>query len=181
MTAKKAVLLLLVVANLLFLTAMLQEAEALTVEDVSKALICPCGCGKILDGCYCDTAAQMKTGKDGIEQKISEGKTKDQIIAEFQLVYGDQILMTPQKSDLELTLWAFPIIASVIGTVAIYQLARRKATIPDSEVKSPIAETEVEEELEMFETEKDETKKYEEIFEQEYQKFKKDQNEKSDA
>ncbi len=177
MTTKKAVLLFLIVASFLFLIPTLNEAKAQSVEDISKSLICPCGCSKILDGCYCDTATQLKAD---IEQMIGEGKTKDQIIAEFQAVYGDQILVTPQKSGLELTLWAFPIIASVIGTVIIYQLARSKASIPDSEVRSPIAETESEEKEETLKEEREETRKYEEIFEQEYKKFKKDQERKND-
>jgi cytochrome c-type biogenesis protein CcmH len=172
---KKAALLLLIMASFPLMTPMLNEAKAQTVEDISKSLICPCGCGMILDSCYCDTATRLKSQ---IEQKIGEGKTKDQIIADFQAVYGDLIiLVTPPKSGLEWTLWTLPIIAAVIGTIAIYQLAQRKASIPDSEVKPPIAETEEEEKEETFEKE-EEMKKYEEIFEQEYQKFKKDQQKK---
>jgi len=171
MKIKKAALLLLTLASLLFLIVMLSEAESQTAEDISKSLMCPCGCGQILSGCYCDTATQLKSD---IERKISEGETRDQIIADFQADYGDQILVTPPKSGLELTLWTFPIIASVTGTVVIYQLARRKAPIPDSEVKAPIAETEEKEE-ETLEKEKEEMRKYEGIFDQEYQKFKKEQ------
>lgn len=179
MTTKKAALLLCILASFPVLIAMLNEAAAQTVEDISKSLMCPCGCGKILDGCYCTTAIDLKSE---IEQALAEGKTKDQIIADFQEDYGDQILVTPPKSGLELTLWTFPIIASVIGTVAIYEMARKKVPFPDSEVKAPISETEDEEKEETFEEEKEEElKKYEEIFEQEYQKFKEDREGESGA
>ncbi len=177
MTRKKTTLLLLLAtSSLLFLTAILGEAWAQTAEEISKELICPCGCSKILSECFCDTAAQMRSD---IELMIGEGKTKDQIIADLRATYTDQILVTPSKSDLELTLWMFPIFASVIGTIAIYEMARRKAAIPDSEVRAPIAETGEEEKEETSEKEKDEMAKYEDIFEREYQKFKKDQEEES--
>ncbi len=174
MATKKAALFLFVLISFPFLTAMLNEAMAQTVEDISKSLICPCGCGKTLDGCYCDTATTLKSE---IEQALAEGKTRDQIVAELVDDYTDQILVTPQKSGLELTLWMFPIIVSVVGTVAIYQLTRRKASIPDSEVKSPIVEVEEEEKEKeaTHDKQKEEMEKYEEIFEQEYQKFKKEQ------
>ncbi len=168
MMTKKALIALLIATGLLFQIVMSIEVEAQTIEEISKSLICPCGCNKTLDGCYCDTAAKLKSD---IEQMIDEGKTKDQIIAEFQANYGDQILVTPPKSGLELTLWTFPIVASIIGTIVIYQLARKKAFIPDSEIKSPIAEAG---EDEGPREEEGEIEKYEEYFEKEYRKFKKD-------
>ena len=68
---------------------------ALTVEDASKLFMCQCGCGMTLDSCYCDTANKMKSQ---IKQKISQGKTKDQIVADFIAIYGDQVLVMPLKA-----------------------------------------------------------------------------------
>jgi cytochrome c-type biogenesis protein CcmH len=165
MRAKKTML-LPVMLTLLLATQISEATVALTVEDISKLLMCQCGCGMTLNSCYCDTANEMKSQ---IEQKISQGKRKDQIIADFKAIYGDQVLVTPPKSGLELTLWMLPIIASIAGTVIIYQFARKKAPISTSEIKPPILDIDLKKPKD---EEMEEMARYEEIFYEEYKKFK---------
>lgn len=169
MGTEKMMLLLLMV-TLLFATQTLEATATLNVEDLSKLFMCQCGCGMMLDSCYCDAANEMKSQ---IEQKIRQGKTKDQIIADFIDVYGDQVLVTPPKSGLELTLWTLPIIASIGGTIIIYQFARKKAPILTSEIKAPILEVDLKKPKD--EKIEDEMAKYEERFYEEYKKFKEEE------
>jgi len=107
------------------------------VADITKELICACGCGKVTYDCYCDLA---KEWKDQITQEVAEGKTKSQIIAGFVETYGDSVLATPKKSGLELSIWTLPVVAAVLGTAVIYTYAKKKAPIPDSDIDSKILE-----------------------------------------
>jgi cytochrome c-type biogenesis protein CcmH len=107
------------------------------VADITKELICTCGCGKVTYDCYCDLA---KEWKDQITQDVAAGKTQQQIIASYVETYGDSVLATPKKSGLELSIWALPVVAAVFGTAVIYTYAKKKAPIPDSEVDSRILE-----------------------------------------
>ncbi|WP_309491932.1 cytochrome c-type biogenesis protein [Candidatus Hecatella orcuttiae] len=144
--------------GLLLLPISVQASEVkTTVEEVSRSVWCPCGCTMLLSDCECETAYKVRTQ---IEQMISQGKTKEEIIFELQMIYGENILATPQKSGLELMLWVLPIAAAVGGTAIIYRLAYRKP----SDVELEEEEYESEELLTAM-------AKYDEIFEKEYQKF----------
>ncbi len=107
------------------------------VKEASNELMCSCGCGKLINDCYCDTA---KKAKVEIEESVAAGMTTKQIIQKFYERYGDAVLATPKKSGLELTIWIFPIIASIFGTVVIFRYASKKDRIPDSEVDLAILE-----------------------------------------
>ena len=108
------------------------------VAEVTRELVCACGCGKVTYDCYCDLA---KEWKEQITLDVSEGKTKQQIIASYVETYGDSVLATPKKSGLETTIWALPIVAAVMGTGVIYTYAKNKSPIPDSEVDSRVLES----------------------------------------
>ena len=109
------------------------------VADITKELICACGCGMITYDCYCDLA---KEWKGQITQDVAAGKTSQEIIAGFVETYGDSVLATPQKSGLELSIWTLPVVAAVFGTAVIYTYAKKKAPIPDSEIDSKVMEPE---------------------------------------
>jgi len=123
----------------------------------------------VLEDCKCTTAKGMMTQ---IKQQILDGKTKDQIITEFQMMYGDIVLVTPPKSGLELVLWLLPIVTSVMGTIVIFENARGGEPFPTSEIKAPIVEADVKIENEQIDAE---TAKYEEMFYEEYKKFKEEE------
>jgi cytochrome c-type biogenesis protein CcmH len=107
------------------------------VNEASNELICTCGCGKLVNDCYCDTAKNFKVE---IEESVAAGMTTKQIIQKFYERYGETVLATPKKSGLELTIWTLPIIASIFGTVVIFRYASKKARIPDSDVDLTILE-----------------------------------------
>jgi cytochrome c-type biogenesis protein CcmH len=144
-------------------------AEALSLEDMLTVLRCPCGCNMVLEDCNCNTAKGMM---NQIRQQISDGNSKDQIITEFQMMYGDIVLVTPPKSGLELIIWLLPIVTSVMGTIVIFENARGGEPFPTSEIKAPIAEVDVKIESEQIDAE---IAKYEEMFYEEYKKFKEEE------
>lgn len=136
--------------------------------EVSKELMCTCGCGKIVYDCLCDTAKDLRAQ---VDEMVAEGLTKKEILNRFHDKYGDTILATPNKSGLELVLWLTPVVIAVLGTVIIYRYARDKAPIPDRLVSFPIRDVATREEVVVDSTEAE--SKYDDLFDEEYRKFKK--------
>lgn len=137
MDAKKAAFVTLVILSSLSLAFSTASYARDPVADVTKELICSCGCGKVTYDCYCDTATQWKAD---IALDIAAGKTQKQIIASYVEIYGAGVLATPKKSGLELSIWTLPVIAAVFGTAVIYTYAKKKSPIPDSEIDSKVLE-----------------------------------------
>ena len=168
----RKVSILLLTLFMLFILSRSPVSEAITLDELSKELMCTCDCDMILANCDCGTARAMKSE---IQEGINQGKTKERIISDFRATYGGIVLVMPSKSGLELFLWTFPIIAAVAGTVIIYQLARRK-TPYTSKVEAPIMEPSAEEiERKVLDAEMG---RYEEIFHKEYGKFKEEKDQK---
>ena len=166
MNQLKKIILMGIIIVAIFTVPVTCLAEATSIEEMIAALRCPCGCNMVLEDCKCNTAKGMM---NQISQQILDGKTKDQIITEFQMMYGDIVLVTPPKSGLELILWLLPIVTSVMGTIVIYENARGGEPFPTSEIKAPIAESDVKIESEQIDAE---MAKYEEMFYEEFTKFK---------
>lgn len=91
--------------------------SALTVDDVASELICPCGCGKMLNVCEMESARQMRVL---IEEMIDEGQDKDQIINYFVNQYGEKVLAAPSKKGFNLTAWVAPFIVIGLGAGIIW-------------------------------------------------------------
>lgn len=58
-------------------------------SDISKELICQCGCAEVVNTCDCSTAAEMITL---IKQDLAQGQSKQQILQSFIDQYGEQVL-----------------------------------------------------------------------------------------
>ena len=137
MDKRKAAFLALVILSSLSLAYSTASFARDPVADITKELICACGCGKVVYDCYCDLA---KEWKEQIALDVVAGKTQKQILASYVETYGDGVLATPKKSGLELSIWTMPVVAAVLGTVVIYTYAKKKAPIPDSEIDSKVLE-----------------------------------------
>lgn len=148
---------------------------ASTASEVEKELICACGCEMVVSDCYCDLA---KEWKESIEADVNAGKSKKEILAGFVAIYGDQVLATPKKTGLELTIWTLPVVASVLGTVVIYRYARGKSPLRNEDVGYPIrddSERDLDGSYEAY------TLKYENLLYEEYKKARREQEKKSDS
>ena len=90
---------------------------ALTVNDVAGELICPCGCGKMLDVCDMEDAREMRAL---IGEMIEEGQGREKIINYFVGQYGEKILAAPSKKGFGLAAWIAPFLVIGLGIVIIY-------------------------------------------------------------
>ncbi len=76
------------------------RADSATVSDISKQLICQCGCTLVLANCTHDECMSRDTMTTLIEQKLAQGKSEEQIIQLFVAQYGEQVLASPPKRGL---------------------------------------------------------------------------------
>ena len=111
-----------VILLLFLLFASPVRADSPTVNDISKELICQCGCDRVLDSHVCDTQEAMTAL---IEQKIAEGQTREQIIQFFVAQYGEEVLASPPKRGFNLTAWILPF-AVILGGGGIIYIALKK-------------------------------------------------------
>ncbi|SNQ59622.1 hypothetical protein MNV_1250002 [Candidatus Methanoperedens nitroreducens] len=116
-------------------------------EDMTSHLICPCECAMVISTCDCSTAVQVKKE---INSMKDAGFSENQIFSALQAEYGKEILAHPEK-DSSITLWAGGILF-VITFVFLGYIAIKK---PDLRIIHDIPDKQ----------------KYEQQFEEEYQKF----------
>jgi cytochrome c-type biogenesis protein CcmH len=108
------------------------------VKSIAQQLRCPVCQGETIYDSHSTVANQLK---DLIREQITTGKSDDDIRTFFVARYGDFILMEPQKRGANLIIWAFPVIALLLGSLALFQLLRRRRAnvVPTS---APVANTE---------------------------------------
>ena len=94
---------------------------ALVSGDVEKELMCQCGCTMVVNVCDCDTANQIRAV---ISEKISQGQSKEEILAYFVGQYGEKVLAAPTKKGFNLTVWVLPFVAIAAGGVGLYFILR---------------------------------------------------------
>lgn len=116
---RKLGIILLLVALLFFSPA---RANAQTVSDISKQLICQCGCGRLLNSHVCDTQEAMVTL---VEQKLAQGQSEEEIIQFFVAQYGEQVLAAPPKRGFNLVAWVTPFVALLFGGGVIYIVLKK--------------------------------------------------------
>jgi len=88
-----------------------------SVDAIASQFICLCGCGKILNVCEMDTAAQMKSI---IAAKLDEGWGKKKIVAYMTDTYGEKVLAAPTKRGFNLTAWVTPFVVLFAGVALIW-------------------------------------------------------------
>jgi cytochrome c-type biogenesis protein CcmH len=147
--------------GVILITAMLVLAparvNAATVSEISKQLICQCGCTLVLANCTHSECMSRDTMLTLLEQKLAEGQSEEQIIQFFVVQYGEQVLASPPKRGFNLMAWITPFVAILAGGGIIYIVIKkwvRRGTQPQT---YPIAEEEdekyrhqLEEELKEF-------------------------------
>ena len=114
---RKLGIILLLVALLFFSPA---RANAQTVSDVSKQLICQCGCNMVLLNCSHAECTSREAMTTLIKQKLAQGQSEEQIIQFFVAQYGEQVLASPTKRGFNLTAWVLPFAAILAGGGVVY-------------------------------------------------------------
>ncbi len=95
-------------------------AESTTVGDISKQLICQCGCSMVLSNCTHSECMVRDTMTALIEQKLAQGQSEEEIIQFFVAQYGEQVLAAPPKRGFNLVAWVLPFAAILGGGGVIY-------------------------------------------------------------
>lgn len=113
-------------------------------EDMTSSLICPCVCAMVISTCDCPTAIQIKKEISSMKEN---GFSEKQIFSALQSEYGKEILANPEK-DNSMSLWMGGISLAFIFVFLGFILTKK----PNPEV-IPHKE------------------KYEKRFEEDYQKF----------
>ena len=96
------------------------RADSATVGDISKQLICQCGCTMVLSNCTHAECAVREAMVALIEQKLAQGQSEEQIIQFFVAQYGEQVLAAPPKRGFNLMAWVTPFVALLFGGGVIY-------------------------------------------------------------
>lgn len=103
--------------------------SGLTLEDFTRDVRCPCGCGERLNRCSSRPARQ---GKAFIREKISEGWSRDRIIdAYVERFTGPanseyELRVTVEKSGRGLLLWLFPPVSVAVAASALYYFVTQR-------------------------------------------------------
>ncbi len=96
------------------------RADSTTVGDISKELVCQCGCTMVLSNCTHTECASREAMTALIEQKLAQGQSEGQIIQFFVTQYGEQVLASPPKRGFNLVAWVLPFVAILGGGGIIY-------------------------------------------------------------
>jgi cytochrome c-type biogenesis protein CcmH len=111
--------------------------EALTdpqrVERIAAELRCPVCQGLSVQDSPSETARAMK---DLVAQRVSEGRTDDEIRAEFRRGYGEWILLSPPLLSPSGLVWLAPLAA--IGAGVLIAIGRARA--PAAGIPEPTAD-----------------------------------------
>ena len=97
------------------------------VDRISAELRCPVCQGLSVQDSPSETARSMRAL---VAQRVAEGRTDDEIRAEFVRSYGDWILLSPPLLSFGGLVWLAPVAAIVLGAVLAWGRARAPATVP---------------------------------------------------
>ncbi|HEV2251111.1 MAG TPA: cytochrome c-type biogenesis protein [Candidatus Limnocylindria bacterium] len=103
------------------------------VDRISAELRCPVCQGLSVRDSPSDTARSMRAL---VAQRVAEGRTDDEIRAEFQRSYGDWILLEPPLVSPTGLVWLAPLAAITLGA----WLAVRRSRAPAPAVDAPTDE-----------------------------------------
>ena len=115
---------------ILFLSTIIAETDLAT--DIKRSLISPC--------CWAGTVYDLDHNpemEELINQFISQGKTKQEILEYYIGLYGERILAVPLAEGFNIMVWVTPILAGMIGITFLFFFLRTPNDIPSSVISAP--------------------------------------------
>ena len=100
------------------------QTAAERVDRISAELRCPVCQGLSVQDSPSETARSMRAL---VAQRVAEGRTDDEIRAEFVRSYGDWILLSPPLLSFSGLVWLAPLAAIVVGAALAWSRARAPA------------------------------------------------------
>jgi cytochrome c-type biogenesis protein CcmH len=99
-------------------------------DDLEHQIHCQCGCNLDVYTCRttdfsCSVSPAMHADVMGL---VSGGYTAQEILAAFKSVYGEKVLMAPNKSGFNLVGYTMPFVALAAGAVLVSALLKRWRT-----------------------------------------------------
>ena len=96
-------------------------------DDLEHQIHCQCGCNLDIYTCRttdfaCSVSPAMHADVMGL---VAGGHTAQEILAAFKTVYGEKVLMAPQKSGFNLVGYTMPFVAVGAGAVIVASLLKR--------------------------------------------------------
>ena len=115
---------------ILFLSTIIAETDLAT--DIKRSLISPC--------CWAGTVYDLDHNpemEEQINQFISQGKTKQEILEYYMGLYGERILAVPIAEGFNIMVWVTPILVGMIGITFLFFFLRTPNDIPSSVISAP--------------------------------------------
>jgi cytochrome c-type biogenesis protein CcmH len=107
------------------------------VDRISAELRCPVCQGLSVQDSPSETARSMRAL---VAQRVAEGRSDDEIRAEFRASYGDWILLAPPLASPSGLVWLAPLAAIAIGAWLAWARARAPAPARAQDVAAPTDE-----------------------------------------
>jgi cytochrome c-type biogenesis protein CcmH len=99
------------------------------VDRISAELRCPVCQGLSVQDSPSETARSMRAL---VAQRVAEGRTDDEIRAEFVRSYGDWILLSPPLLSPSGLVWLLPLLAVALGAWLAWRRSRAPAVVSDA-------------------------------------------------
>jgi cytochrome c-type biogenesis protein CcmH len=106
------------------------ETQAERVDRITSELRCVVCQGLSVRDSPAESARQMR---DIVIQRVTEGRTDDQIRDEFRASYGDWVVLAPPLMSWSGLVWLVPLVALVAGVFVAWRWLRAPpAVLPDA-------------------------------------------------
>ncbi|MBI4307457.1 MAG: cytochrome c-type biogenesis protein CcmH [Chloroflexi bacterium] len=100
----------------------LADGPEQTARELEYMLICPICPGQTIAQSDNEISRQMKAI---IRRKLTEGESKEQILAFFVERYGEGVLAAPPRQGFNWAVWAVPFVALAAGAAVLFLVLRR--------------------------------------------------------
>ena len=107
------------------------------IDRIATELRCPVCQGLSVKDSESETARQMR---DLVAQRVREGRTDEEIEAEFRAAYGEWIFLSPRLGSWSGLVWLAPIAALAAGLLVATGRLRRQAGDPTTSVEPSAAQ-----------------------------------------
>ncbi|MAG14536.1 MAG: hypothetical protein CL874_01455 [Dehalococcoidales bacterium] len=101
------------------------KVKAQSMTDVSRQLICQCGCTLVLSNCTHHECGSREIITNLLNEKLNQGQSEAAIIQFFVTQYGEQVLSAPPKKGFNLAAWVTPFAALLFGVGVVYVTLKR--------------------------------------------------------
>jgi cytochrome c-type biogenesis protein CcmH len=107
-----------------------QDFDRAEYQKAIETILCDCGCHpQSVEECACGRAAEMR---EEIASLIRQGKTGDEVIAQYVAEHGEQIRIAPTARGFNLVAWIGPGLGLLAASLAVVALLLRWKRSPTS-------------------------------------------------